>query len=152
MKVSETDECEIKGDEWKKLSDQAKELCQKKYEAVKAQHDRDPATFLTNGGTKEKGNAALGKETLQLEEFKKASKDKDAPKRPQETEKREEIKKSLSADHKITNVIKKAGERWKSLFADERQIMDATVISRTSSSTVNTTMMLSRLNDARNAS
>ena len=25
MKVSETDECEIKGDEWKKLSDQANE-------------------------------------------------------------------------------------------------------------------------------
>ena len=65
MKVSETDECEIEGDEWKKLSDQAKEPCQKKYEAVKAQYDRDPAIFLTNGGTKEKGNAALRKETLQ---------------------------------------------------------------------------------------
>ena len=58
MKVSETDECEIKGDEWKKLSDQAKEPCQKKYEAVKAQYDRDPAIFLTNGGTKEQGTAA----------------------------------------------------------------------------------------------
>ena len=40
MKFSETDECEIKGDEWKKLSDQAKEPCQKKYEAVKAQYDQ----------------------------------------------------------------------------------------------------------------
>ena len=28
MKIRETDECEIKGDEWKKLSDQAKEPCQ----------------------------------------------------------------------------------------------------------------------------
>ena len=43
---------------------------------------QDPAIFLTNGGTKEKGNAALRMETLQPKEFKKASKDKDAPKRP----------------------------------------------------------------------
>ena len=122
---------------------------------MKAQYDKDPAIFLTNGGTKEKDNAALRKETLQLKEFKKASKDKEAPKRPAEgifgqllAEKREEIKKSLPADHKITDVIKKAGERWKSLLADERQKMDAMGISRTSSSTVNTTMMRSRLNDA----
>ena len=116
VKVSETHECEIKSDEWKKLSDQAKEPCQKMYEAVKAQYDRDPSIFLTNG-TKEKGTAALRKETLQLKKCKKASKDKDAPKRPAGgvsgqllAEKREEIKKSLSADHKITDVIKKAGE------------------------------------------
>ena len=114
----------FKGDEWKKLSDQAKEPCQKKYEAVKAQYDSDPAILLTNGGTKEKGTAALRKETLQLREPKKASKDKDAPKRPAGgvfgqllAAKREEIKKSLSADHKITDVIKKAGERWTSLLA-----------------------------------
>ena len=40
-----------------------------------------------------------------------------------------EIKKSLSADHKITDVIKKAGERWKSLPADDTQKMDAMEIS-----------------------
>ena len=61
-------------------------------------------------------------------------------------EEREEIKKSLSADH--TDVIKKACKRWKSLFADERQKMDAMEISRTNLSTVNTTMMRSRLNNA----
>ena len=78
-----------------------------------------------NGGTKEKGNAALRKETLQLKGSKKASKDEDAPKRPAGgvfgqllAEKREEIKESLSADHKIAHVIKKAGERWKSLLAE----------------------------------
>ena len=64
------------------MCDQAKEPCQKKYEAVKTQHDRDTAIFLTNGGTKEKGTAAQRKETLQLKESKKASKDKYAPKRP----------------------------------------------------------------------
>ena len=65
MKVSEKDECEIKGDEWKKLSDQAKEPCQKKYEAVKAQCDRETATFLTKRRhqgeghrSAEEGNAA----------------------------------------------------------------------------------------------
>ena len=107
------------------MSDQAKETCQKKYEAVKAQYDRDPAIFLTNGGTKEKGTAALRKETPQLKEFKKASKNKDAPKRPAGgvygqllAEKWEEIKKSLPADHKITDIIKKAGEKWKSLLAE----------------------------------
>ena len=89
---------------------------------------QDPANFLANGGAKEKGTAALRKETLQLKESKKASKDKDAPKRPAGgvygqllAEKREEIKKSLSADHKITDVTKRAGERWKSLPADETQ-------------------------------
>ena len=55
-----------------------------------------------------------------------------------------EIKKSLPADHKITDVIKEAGERRKSRPADERQKMDAMEIPRTSSSTVNTMMMQSR--------
>ena len=153
--VNETDEYEIKGNEWKKLSDQAKEPCEEKYEVLKAQYDRDPAIFLTNGGTKEKGNAALRKETMQLKKSKKASKDKDIPKRPAGgvhgqllAEKREEIKNSLTTDHKITDVIRKAGERCKSVPADETQKMDAMEISCTSSSTVNTTMMRSRSNDA----
>ena len=100
------------------------------------------------------GTAALRKETLQLKESKKASKDKNAPKRPTGgvygqllAEKREEIKESLPAEHKITDVIKKAGERWKSLPADETQKMDVMEISRTSSSAVNTMMVQSRTND-----
>ena len=129
VKLSNKGECEIEddeehqvsavskmlGEEWKRLRDQVKEPYRKEYEAAKAQYDRD-----ANGGTNEKGTAALRKETLQLKESKKASKDKDAPKRPAGgiygqllAEKREEIKKSLSADHKITDVIKKGGERWK---------------------------------------
>ena len=59
------------GDEWKKLIDQAQEPCEKKYEVAKAQYDWDPAIFLANGGTKEKGASALRKETLQLKESKK---------------------------------------------------------------------------------
>jgi len=116
------------GEEWKKLSEQDREPYQKKYEAAKQQYDQDLATFLANGGTKEKGAAALRKDAMKLKEAKKASKDKDAPKRPAGgaygqflAEKREEIKKSLPAGHSITDVAKKAGEMWKSLPADGRQ-------------------------------
>ena len=116
------------GEEWKKLSEQDREPYQKKYEAAKQQYDQDLATFLANGGTKEKGAAALRKDAKKLKEAKKASKDKDAPKRPAGgaygqflAEKREEIKKSLPAGHSITDVTKKAGEMWQSLPADGRQ-------------------------------
>jgi len=116
------------GEEWKKLSEQDRKPYQKKYEAAKQQYDQDLATFLANGGTKEKGAAALRKDAMKLKEAKKASKDKDAPKRPAGgaygqflAEKREEIKKSLPAGHSITDVTKKAGEMWKSLPADGRQ-------------------------------
>jgi len=116
------------GEEWKKLSEQDRKPYQKKYEAAKQQYDQDLATFLANGGTKEKGAAALRKDAMKLKEAKKASKDKDAPKRPAGgaygqflAEKREEIKKSLPAGHSITDVAKKAGEMWKSLPADGRQ-------------------------------
>ena len=95
--------------------------------------------------------AAMRKETLQLKESKKASQDKDAPKRPAGgvyghllVEKREEYAGGPQDHH----VIKKAGERWKSLPADEMQKMDAVVISRTRSSTVNTMMMQSRTKHA----
>ena len=73
VKLRKKGECEIEddeehqvsavskmaGDEWKKLSVQAKEPCPKKYEAAKVQCDRDPAIFLANGGTKEKGTVEL---------------------------------------------------------------------------------------------
>ena len=73
---------------------------------------------------------ALRKETLQLKEFKKACKDKDAPKRPAGG-----VYGQLTQDHR------RDGERWKSLPVDERQKMDVMGISCTNSSTVNTTMM-----------
>merc|ERR1712136_112568 len=119
------------GEEWKKLSEQDRKPYQKKYEAAKQQYDQDLATFLANGGAKEKGAAALRKDAMKLKESKKASKDKDAPKRPAGgaygqflAEKREEIKKSLPAGHSITDVTKKAGEMWQSLPADGRQKVD----------------------------
>merc|ERR1712136_107496 len=116
------------GEEWKKLSEQDRKPYQKKYEAAKQQYDQDLAAFLANGGTKEKSAAALRKDAMKLKEAKKASKDKDAPKRPAGgaygqflAEKREEIKQSLPAGHKMTDVAKQAGEMWKSLPADGRQ-------------------------------
>ena len=142
MKVSKTDECEIKGDEWKKSSDQAKEPSQKKYEAAKAQHDRDPAEGQRSA---EEGNAATERvqEGLQGQGWSQETcwwSLRSAPGR----EARGDQEKSIGGpqDHR------QAGERWKSLPADERQKMDAKEIPCTSSSTVNTTMMRSRLNDA----
>ena len=58
-------------------------------------------------------------------------KDKDDPKKPAGdshflAEKREEIKRSLLVNHKIPDVIKKAGEMWKSIRADLRQRFEET--------------------------
>jgi len=121
----------MSGEEWKKLSEEDKEPYQKKYEAAKQQFDEDMKTFLENGGTKQKGVVALRKEKKKEKKekaSKRASKDKDAPKRPAGgaygqflAEKREEIKQSLPAGHKVSDVTKKAGEMWKSLPADGRQ-------------------------------
>ena len=76
--------------------------------------------------------AALRKETPQLKKSQKASKDKDTPERPADgvygqllAEEWEEIKNSLTTNHKITNLIRKAGERWRCVPADERQKMNA---------------------------
>ena len=60
------------GDEWKKLSDQAKEPYQKEYEAAKGQCDRDLAIFPCERRHKGEGHRSK-KETLQLKESKKAS-------------------------------------------------------------------------------
>ena len=39
-------------------------------------------------------------------------------------EKREEIKKSLPKDHKVTDVGKKAGELWRKMSANEKKKYD----------------------------
>jgi len=99
------------GEEWKKLSDAEKDPYQKKYEVAKEQYDKDMAAFLESGG-----EVAKKERRGKRGDFgKKARKDKDAPKRPAGgafgqflNAKREEIKKMLPADHKITDVTKKA--------------------------------------------
>ena len=69
---------------------------------------------------------------LQAEQEKGTLKDKDDPKKPAGedghflAEKREEIKRSLLVNHKIPDVIKKAGEMWKSIPTDLRQRFEET--------------------------
>ena len=75
--------------------------------------------------------AALRKETPQLKKSQKA-RTRILPERPADgvygqllAEEWEEIKNSLTTNHKITNLIRKAGERWRCVPADERQKMNA---------------------------
>merc|ERR1712224_460645 len=104
-----------------KLSDKQKEPYQKKYEVAKAQFEKDMAAFLDAGGVKQKGAAALRTEKRKAKEG-KAKKDPNAPKKPAGgaygiflAENRDKIVKSLPADHKITDIGKKAGEQWRAL-------------------------------------
>merc|ERR1712113_789041 len=93
----------------------------KKYEAAKAQYDKDMEAFLAGGGVKEKGVAALRTEKRKAKDGKK-KKDPNAPKRPAGgaygvwlAENRPKIVSSLPQDHKITDVTKAAGVQWKAL-------------------------------------
>merc|ERR1711948_176639 len=92
-----------------------------KYEVAKAQYDKDMEAFLSGGGVKEKGAAALRTEKRKANDGKK-KKDPNAPKRPAGgaygvflAENRSKIVNSLPQGHKITDVTKAAGEQWKAL-------------------------------------
>lgn len=122
------------GEEWKKVGEAERAAYQKRYEAAKAQFEKDKAAFVAGGGEFEKGSRALRseKKALKLGKAKKKVKDADAPKRPAGGaygcylgDQREEIKKSLPSDHKITDVSKKAGELWKALPEAEKQKYEA---------------------------
>merc|ERR1719329_2123070 len=111
----------LAGDNWKKLSEKEKAPYQKKYEAAKAQFEKDMAAFLAAGGVKEKGAAALRAEKRKAKEGKKKKKDPNAPKRPAGgaygqflAEKRPEFIEKC-AGQPITAVSKMAGEAWKKL-------------------------------------
>merc|ERR1712113_625232 len=93
----------------------------KKYEAAKAQYDKDMEAFLAGGGVKEKGVAALRTEKRKAKDGKK-KKDPNAPKRPAGgayggwlAENRAKIVSSLPQGHKITDVTKAVGEQWRAL-------------------------------------
>eukprot|EP00929_Paragymnodinium_shiwhaense_P055196 TRINITY_DN2767_c2_g1_i1.p1 TRINITY_DN2767_c2_g1~~TRINITY_DN2767_c2_g1_i1.p1 ORF type:complete len:233 (-),score=97.90 TRINITY_DN2767_c2_g1_i1:250-876(-) len=103
-------------EEWKKLSEAAKKPYQTMYLEKKAAYDKELQAFTGAGGVVEK------KKRKEKEGGKKSKKDPNAPKKPAAgaygrfmAEKREEIKKSLPKDHKITDVTKKGGEMWKAM-------------------------------------
>jgi hypothetical protein len=121
------------GEEWKKISEADKSAYQKKYEMAKTQFEKDMAAFLENGGEKSKGARALRSEKKAMKEGTvKKIRDAEAPKKPAGgaygrflAENREEIKKMLPAEHKITDVTKKAGGMWKVLPAPEKEKYEA---------------------------
>merc|ERR1712070_1245707 len=71
----------LAGEKWKTIAAKEKDVYQKKYEAAKAQFDKDMASFLAAGGEKTKGATALRTEKRKAREGKK-KKDPNAPKKP----------------------------------------------------------------------
>jgi len=110
---------------FKALSATERAKYDKMYEDAKAQYEKDMAAFLAAGGEK----AAIVRKSKDKDaDGAKKKKDPDAPKRPAGggygiyvNEHREEIVKSLPADHKITDVTKAAGARWKALTDAQRK-------------------------------
>lgn len=115
------------GGKWKGLSDAQRVPYQKKYEEKKAKFEKDMAAFLAAGGVKQKGATALRSEKRKAKEGKK-KKDPNAPKQPAGggygvffSENRESITKSLPAGHKMTDVGKAGGEKWRSMSEAQKK-------------------------------
>merc|ERR1712193_339358 len=103
----------LAGEKWKTIAAKEKDVYQKKYEAAKAQFDKDMAAFLASGGEKTKGAAALRTEKRKARELKR--KDPNAPKKPSGggygvylAENRAKIVKSLPAGSNQTTDVAKA--------------------------------------------
>jgi len=110
------------GDKWRAFSVAEKAPFEKKAAAAKADYDKAVAKFKASGGE-------IVRKRKADKNGKKPKKDKNAPKKPAGggygvyvAEHRAEIVKSLPAgSNKITDVSKKAGERWKALSADQKK-------------------------------
>lgn len=109
---------------FKALSASERAKYDKMYEDAKQKYEKDMAAFLAAGGEK----AAIVRKSKDKDADGAKKKDKDAPKRPAGggygiyvNEHRGEIVKSLPADHKITDVTKVAGARWKALTDAQRK-------------------------------
>jgi len=110
----------LAGEKWKTIAAKEKDVYQKKYEAAKAQFDKDMASFLAAGGEKTKGVTALRTEKRKAREGKK-KKDPNAPKKPAGgaygvflAEKRPEFMKACEGQP-VSAVTKLAGEKWRAL-------------------------------------
>eukprot|EP00928_Gymnodinium_smaydae_P058792 TRINITY_DN419_c0_g1_i2.p2 TRINITY_DN419_c0_g1~~TRINITY_DN419_c0_g1_i2.p2 ORF type:complete len:210 (+),score=87.56 TRINITY_DN419_c0_g1_i2:51-632(+) len=117
------------GEKWKKMGDKEKAPFEKRAAEDKARFEKEMAEFTSQGGVKQKRKSK--KDEAEGKRAKKA-KDPNRPKKPAGgaygcylAANREEIKKSLPAGHKITDVTKKAGELWKSLAAKDKAKYEA---------------------------
>jgi hypothetical protein len=109
------------GEQWKAIDAKTKETYEKKAAAEKASYEKAMSDF------KEQGGVPAARRSKKDKEGKKV-KDENAPKRPAGgaygvflADQRETIKKSLPADHKITDVTKKASELWKNISEKDKK-------------------------------
>jgi len=107
---------------WKSLLDKERLPFETRAKKLKEQYDKDLAAFLEAGGVKK------GKVFKKDKAAKRKRKDADAPKKPVGgaygcflAAQRAAITKSLPADHKVSDVAKKAGAMWKELPAGEKK-------------------------------
>ena len=115
-----TEVSKMGGEKWKLLSEAEKAKYQKQYEDAKSQYEKKMAAFLNAGGEKAPRKTKDGK--------RKKAKDPDAPKKPAGggygiylAENRASIVASLPKGHKITDVSKAAGAKWKALSEDQKK-------------------------------
>lgn len=106
------------GLKWKALSDVVKAPFEKKAAAEKIKYDSALQAFTDQGGVRKRSTKGKGE---------KKEKDPNKPKKPAGgaygvflAEKRESVKASLPAGHKITDVTKKVGEMWKTISESEK--------------------------------
>ena len=115
------------GEKWKVLPEAEKSKYQKKYEEVKAEYEEKMKAFLDAGGEKAARKVKEAKDGKR-----KKAKDPDAPKKPAGgaygiylAEHRPSIVASLPKGHKITDVAKAAGAKWKALSEEEKKPYEA---------------------------
>ena len=113
-------------EKWKLLPETEKSKYQKKYEEVKAEYEQKMKEFLEAGGEK------AARKVKDVKDGKRKAKDPDAPKKPAGgaygiylAENRPSIVASLPKGHKITDVAKAAGAKWKALSEAEKKPYEA---------------------------
>jgi len=109
------------GEMWKATGEDERKPYEEKAAKLKAEYGAALQAFKVDGGV-------VARKSKKDKPEKTAKKDPDAPKRPVGggygvylAEHREEIKQSLPADHKITDVSKAAGAKWKALPETEKE-------------------------------
>ncbi|CAJ1424440.1 unnamed protein product [Effrenium voratum] len=102
------------GELWKAMSEGEKQEFEVQARSLKSEYDKRMSLFKAQGGVVTRKRPAEAKE--------------DKPRRPAGgaygcflAAEREEIAKSLPEGHKMTDVGKAAGERWRSLTEEEKQ-------------------------------
>jgi len=116
---------------WKEMSDADKVPFQQKFDAAKAQFEKDKSSFLAAGGEMAKGARALRTEKNKIKAGPKPQ-DPNRPKKPVGgaygvffNENRPKIAQTLPAGYKITDVSKAAGAQWKALSEENKKPYEA---------------------------